>query len=138
MKTPILITIGAVVFFGAVIWFWETPVKRLVARRMQSRNPLPADEFGAHFFATDKAAIAARLQTVLQKYIDVDLAGLHPDDRFIEDLEMVELDSLSTVNFAIDVEKEFAISIADADAENLKTFREVVDYVAAHSTTPVS
>jgi acyl carrier protein len=139
MNTPgVLITIGAVTFLGAVIYVWEMSVKRLVERRMQARNPLPADAFGVHFFAADKAAIAARLRKVLQKHIDVDLARLHPDDRFIEDLEMVELDSLSNVNFAIAVEKEFAISIPDADAENLRTFREVVDYVAAHSATPAA
>src|SRR2546430_3131207 len=55
-----------------------------------------------------------------------DLSRLHPDDRFIEDLEMVELDSLSAVNFAVDIEREFGISIADADAARLKTFRDEI------------
>jgi len=43
---------------------------------------------------------------------------------------MVELDSLSTVNFAVDIEREFGITIPATDAERLKTFREVVQYVS--------
>ncbi|MGH9930902.1 MAG: phosphopantetheine-binding protein, partial [Pyrinomonadaceae bacterium] len=38
----------------------------------------------------------------------------------------------STVEFVIDVEKEFGISIPDAAAEQMRTLRDVVDYVATH------
>ncbi len=55
---------------------------------------------------------------------------MQPSDRFIEDLRMDDLDSMSTVEFVIEIENEFAIKIPDAAAEKMLTFQSVVDYVA--------
>ena len=97
---------------------------------MLSREAQTADEFSRRFFTEATAPIASCLRDILARHIDVDLSRLHPDDRFIEDLEMVELGSLSAVNFALDIEREFGIRIPDADAARLKTFRDVVEYVS--------
>jgi acyl carrier protein len=130
MSSAVAIGIVAVVGIGLFVWLQERSVRRLVMNRMHRRDARTAEEFGKQFFPPDIAPIATRLWEILARHIEVDLSRLSPDDRFIEDLEMVELDSLSTVNFALDIEREFGISIPDTDAERLKTFRDVVQYVS--------
>jgi len=55
---------------------------------------------------------------------------MQPNDRFVEDLRMDELDSMSTVEYVIEIEKEFGIEIPDSAAEKMLTFKSVVDYVS--------
>ena len=43
---------------------------------------------------------------------------------------MDALDSMSTVEFAIEIEREFDIKISDSAAEKMRTFEDVVDFVA--------
>ena len=43
---------------------------------------------------------------------------------------MDDFDSMSTVEFVIEIEKEFGIEIPNEVAEKLTTFQSVVDYVA--------
>ena len=56
----------------------------------------------------------------------LDVFGLDP---FFVDLEMAELDSMATVGFVLDLEREFGIKVSDRDAARLKTFGDVVEYV---------
>ncbi len=114
---------------GLLVWLQERFVRSLVARRLRG-EPRTPEEFGRHYFTPDTADIATRVREILARHIQVDLSRLGPDDRFIEDLEMVELDSLSTVNFTVDIEQDFGIAIPDTDAERIKTLRDVVEYVA--------
>ena len=55
---------------------------------------------------------------------------MQPNDRFVEDLRMDALDSMATVKYVIEIEKEFGIEIPDSAAEEMITFQSVVDYVA--------
>jgi acyl carrier protein len=97
---------------------------------MAGRQSLTDEQFGREFFQRDRAGIAIRVREIMARHITVDLSRLHPDDRIVEDLRMDALDSMSTVEFAIDLEKEFGISISDADAARLTTLRAVIDHVA--------
>jgi len=94
-------------------------------------------EFGKQYFPADRAETAAHLRRILSRHISVDLSQIHPDDKLVEDIRMDSLDSLSTVEFVIDVEKEFGISIPDSDAAEMRTLRDVVEYVIAHRRTTV-
>jgi acyl carrier protein len=51
------------------------------------------------------------------------------DSHFRNDLEY---DSLSEVEFAMEVEGEFELSVPDEDVEKLTTVAAVVDFVVAH------
>jgi acyl carrier protein len=62
----------------------------------------------------------------------VDVSRLHPDDKIVEDIRMDALDSMSTVEFMMDIEDEFGISFPDSVAEKMFTLRHVVDYVSAN------
>lgn len=97
---------------------------------MSSRPVLSDAEFGRHYFEPDRADIAARARKILQQHINVDVARLRPDDKLVEDIRMDELDSMSTVEFVIELEKEFGIKVPDANAAKMRSLRDVVDYIA--------
>jgi acyl carrier protein len=87
-------------------------------------------DFGKQFFPEGSAEIAAKLREILSRHLPVDLSQLQPNDRFVEDLRMDDFDSMSTVEFVIEIEKEFGIEIPNSVAEKMATFQSVVDYVA--------
>lgn len=97
---------------------------------MAGRQALNKEEFGKEFFPNDRDEIAAKLREILSRHICVDLSQMQPNDRFVEDLRMDALDSMSTVEYVIEIEKEFGIEIPDSVAEKMTTFQSVVDYVA--------
>jgi acyl carrier protein len=96
---------------------------------MAGRQALNEKEFGKEFFSNDPE-IAAKLREILSRHIPIDLSQMQPNDRFVEDLRMDALDSMSTVEYVIEIEKEFGIRIPDSAAEKMITFQSVVDYVA--------
>jgi acyl carrier protein len=104
--------------------------KQCAIVHMAGRPNLNDSEFGQHFFPPDRAEFAARLRQILSRHIAVDLSQMQPDDRLVEDLRMDAMDSLSTVEYVIEIEKEFEITIPNAAAEKMRTFQSVVDYVA--------
>ena len=97
---------------------------------MAGRPALSDAEFCARYFSADRAEIAAELRRIFAQHLPIDLSRMQPGDRFVEDLRMDALDSLSTVEFVIQVEKAFGIEIPNFAAEEMTTFQEVVDYVA--------
>ena len=97
---------------------------------MAGRQALNEKEFGKEFFPNNRAEIAAKLRKILSRHIPLDLSQMQPDDRFVEDLRMDALDSMSIVEYVIEIEKEFGIKIPNSAAEKMITFQSVVDYVA--------
>jgi len=124
----IVITVGV-----ALVLLQGRSIKRRALRHMQGRRRLSGNEFGEQFFTSDRVAIATRLRQILSRHIELDLSQLYPDDKLVEDIRMDSLDSLSTIEFVADAETEFDISIPDSVAEQMRTLRDVVDYIAAHS-----
>ena len=57
----------------------------------------------------------------------VDPAKLSTASAFAEDLG---LDSLDAVEVVMAVEEEFAIEIPDAEADEIKTVQQAIDYIA--------
>jgi acyl carrier protein len=108
----------------------DTAEKQKALSHMAGRPALSEKEFGRQFFPNDRAEIAAKLREILSRYIPIDLAQMQPNDRFVEDLRMDALDSMSTVEYVIEIEKEFEIKIPDSAAEKMLTFQSVVDYVS--------
>ena len=127
MSAPVIIAL--LVGLCGAVWLSERSVRRRVLRRMQSRAARTPDQFGQALFPPESAPIAAKIRQILARHLGLDLSRLSPEDTFAE-LEMVALDSMATVGFVLDLEREFGIKIPDRDAEKMKTFRDVVDYVA--------
>lgn len=114
----------------------ERTVQRRVLKRMQTRPSRTPEEFGRDLFPSETASVAARVREILGRHLTIDLSRLSPEDTFV-DLEMAELDSMATVGFVLDLEREFGIKIPDRDAERMRTFRDVVHYVSGAVRQPV-
>ena len=122
-----IILIVAVV---AVLVFSDYSLKRAVRRRMARRPRLTDEEF-ARFFPPDHAQVAAKVRMLLARHATVDLARITPSDGLADDLRIDDLDSMATVEFLLDLENEFRITIGDEDAQEMRTVEDVVRWVAA-------
>jgi acyl carrier protein len=128
MSVPVIIVV--LVALGVAVWLSEHTVRRRVLRRMQPRPTRTPEEFGRELFAPESAPVATKVREILARHLTVDLSRLSPEDTFA-DLEMDELDSLASVGFVLDLEREFGTKIPDREAETMKTFRDIVQYVFA-------
>ncbi|KAJ4486246.1 acyl carrier protein [Lentinula aciculospora] len=74
-----------------------------------------------------KADVELRVLDVLKGFEKVDPSKLTPTASFEKDLG---LDSLDAVEVVMAVEEEFAIEIPDAEADEIQTVQQAIDYVA--------
>jgi len=124
---------GAVVVSAAGVLLYERHNRRRAERLLQRRPALDPARFGQVYFGeARRAQLAAEVREILAEHVPYSLAGLAPDDAFVQDLRMDALDSMSTVEFALGVEEHFGIKIPDADAERILTFRQLLDYLDTH------
>ncbi|MFC1714165.1 acyl carrier protein [Candidatus Poribacteria bacterium] len=77
------------------------------------------------------AVSAERIKEIIVEQLGVDEDQITPDASFIDDLGA---DSLDTVELVMAFEEEFDIEIPDEDAEKIRTFRDVTDYLNTHLT----
>jgi len=113
------------------VWLEKRSDKRAgeaIAKRWAGRPKLSSAEFGAKYYP-ESPAVAAMTRDILEKKFLGDLSQLKPGDETWN--VMCELDSMSDVEFIMDLEKAFGIKIADADAEKMRTFDDVCRYVIA-------
>ncbi|KAK7463668.1 mitochondrial acyl carrier protein [Stygiomarasmius scandens] len=75
----------------------------------------------------NKEDIQTRVLDVLKGFEKVDQSKLTPSASFSKDLG---LDSLDAVEVVMAVEEEFAIEIPDAEADEIQTVQQAIDYVA--------
>ncbi|HEX7577834.1 MAG TPA: acyl carrier protein [Verrucomicrobiae bacterium] len=134
------------VIISGLAWYWAVAVfifafacfsylgakqeKQHIEAHFGGRPTLGDKEFGEHYFSPDRAEVAAKLRKILANHAGIDLSRMNPTDRLIEDLLMDDFDSMSTVEFVIEIEREFDIEIPNEKAEKMTTFQSVVDYVA--------
>ena len=125
--------ISLAVAIAGIGWFGfkhEKAEQARALRHMAGRPALDPQQFGDHYFASSQAAIGARLRKLLAEYFPIDLSSLHPDDALVDDLRMDSFDSMATVEFVIAIEKEFGIVIPNAAAKDMRTLRDIADFVA--------
>lgn len=115
---------------------------RRARAHLAPRPPLDPTAFAATYFPADHAALARRLHELLAPHLPLDLTRLHPDDRLVEDLRMDALDSMSTIEFILAVEKEFSLKIPTGALTGISTLRDLTTCIAhllaerASSTPP--
>lgn len=71
-------------------------------------------------------ATEQRLKDIVINRLGVEKSEVSRDANFTEDLDA---DSLDVAFLVMDAEKEFGISIPDAEANKIHTFGEAVDYI---------
>ncbi|PWN45608.1 acyl carrier protein [Ceraceosorus guamensis] len=74
-----------------------------------------------------QAEIQNRISEVLKSFEKVDAAKLSPTASFTGDLG---LDSLDAVEVVMAIEEEFSIEIPDAEADNITTVQQAIEYVS--------
>ncbi len=74
--------------------------------------------------------IAARVKKIIVDKLGVDEAEVVNTANFINDLGA---DSLDTVELIMEFEKQFDISIPDAEAENIKTVGDAITYLEGNA-----
>ncbi|MFC1742539.1 acyl carrier protein [Candidatus Riflebacteria bacterium] len=67
-----------------------------------------------------------KVKKIVAEQLHVDISTIEPGSSFIDDLGA---DSLDTVELVMALEEEFSCEISDEEAENLKTVKDVVDYI---------
>ncbi|MEO7297317.1 MAG: acyl carrier protein [Verrucomicrobiota bacterium] len=97
---------------------------------MAKRESLTNDEFGKQYFSAEQSKVASKIREIMSRHISIDLARMRPEDLIVEDLRMDALDSMSTVDLVMDIEKEFGIDISNSAAEKMRTLKDIVDYIS--------
>ncbi len=70
-----------------------------------------------------------KIKEIVVDQLGVEMDQVTLESNFIDDLGA---DSLDTVELIMAFEEEFEVEIPDADAEKIKTVKDVADYIAAH------
>jgi acyl carrier protein len=73
--------------------------------------------------------ITAKIFALSAEHGGVEAASISAETHFVSDLHF---DSLEMVEFTIDLEEEFELTVPDEEASKLLTVGAVADYVLAH------
>ncbi len=79
---------------------------------------------------SNKASIAERVKKIVIKNLNVNEDQVVNEARFAEDLGA---DSLDTVELVMAFEEEFGCEIPDSEAEKIRTVKDAIDHLQAHS-----
>ena len=76
-----------------------------------------------------------KLKKIIAEQLGVDENNIKGTTSFVDDLGA---DSLDVVELVMAMEEEFNIEIPDEEAEKLKTFQDVLNYVSTKNTSESS
>ena len=76
------------------------------------------------------ATVFERVKKIIVEQLGVDESQVVPSASFVEDLNA---DSLDLVEMIMAMEEAFNISIADEDAEKIKTVQNAIDFIKEHT-----
>lgn len=74
----------------------------------------------------DRSAVFEKIQAIIVEHLGVDAELVTEQATF----EALGADSLDTVELVMAVEEAFGIEVPEADAENMTTVKDIVDFVA--------
>jgi acyl carrier protein len=75
-------------------------------------------------------AVSKKVTSIIVEQLSVEESALVPEANLLDDLGA---DSLDVVELVMAIEEEFGIEIPDDDVENIRTIKDVVDYVVART-----
>ena len=71
-----------------------------------------------------------RVTAILADYSDVEVSEMTEQSELVNDLGLCSFDM---VNAVVEFEDEFDIEISDDDIPNMKTVKDIIDYINANS-----
>lgn len=74
--------------------------------------------------------IDEKVKAIIREQLSVAEEDVVPKASFVDDLGA---DSLDLVEMIMAMEEAFSISIADEDAEKIKTVQDAIDYIKSHA-----
>ncbi|KDQ20309.1 hypothetical protein BOTBODRAFT_27731 [Botryobasidium botryosum FD-172 SS1] len=104
-----------------------TSLARPVASLQIPRRPLLPFRGYSAAAGLSKEDIQARIFDVLKSFEKVKTEKITPTASFADDLG---LDSLDAVEVVMNIEEEFSIEIPDAEADEIKTVQQAIDYIS--------
>lgn len=110
-----------------------------MATAFAGREPLQMEQFYERFFRERGASfdVVKGVREVLEVELDADMSRLADTDDFSKNLNFFwDFDSMANVEIVCSLEKRFAITIADEEAESTKTVRDIVELVSRKIGTP--
>jgi|GEM_PF-3092415 len=126
--TVLLISVFAV----SAVFLVDRTTKNALSRKMGNRPTRSDREFYDAFFkGTDfSEEMISSVRRIFQKQINFDLSRLQADDDLSGDFKAIwDLDSMSSVEIVVDLEKTFDIKISDQEATEMTSFRKVVQVI---------
>lgn len=115
------------------------PKQKAIDRAFAGREPLDDRQLWERYFQQHGVApeTVAKVRKILTENLQADLSRIRDTDDFSKNLAFFwDFDSMADVEIVIAIEKQFDISITDADAEAMKTVKDIVLGVHAKITGP--
>jgi acyl carrier protein len=94
----------------------------MIARCVAKKMAVLSSTFGGNLMAD----VFAQVKEVIVEKLSVDADKVTIEASFIDDLGA---DSLETVELIMGLEDKFGVTIADEDAEKIRTVKDAVDYI---------
>jgi acyl carrier protein len=77
-------------------------------------------------------SVEAKVKEIICAELEVSPEQVKPEASFTDDLKA---DSLAVVQLVLALEEAFSIEIPDEDTEQIKTVKDAIEYIKAHSST---
>jgi acyl carrier protein len=110
--------------------FREYRLKHRLRMRLRARPQLNDREFGCQYFPKEQAEIAVDIRRLLARHLPCSPAGLHPDDKFQDDLRLDTFNRTGLIEFLMAVETHFKVELRHRDDIQIRSFGELVTAVA--------
>jgi acyl carrier protein len=74
--------------------------------------------------------VEAKVKDIICAQLEVGSEQVRPEASFTDDLKA---DSLAVVELVLALEEQFGIEIPDEDTEQIKTVKDAIEYIKAHT-----
>lgn len=115
-----------------LVWGTDRKTKRKLAQLTSDRPSLDDDAFYNLSFADSgiPCDVVAKVRAIFRENIPTDISALGADDDFSGNFQVIwMLDSMSSVEVVVGLEKAFGITIEDSEAEKITSIRKAVELV---------
>jgi len=130
----IALVIAASIFIIIALSFLSSKNRsKQIEAVFQDRKPLSKESFYENHFlsAGIKPEVVHGVRDVLEYHLDADMSRLSAEDDFSTNLKFFfSQDSMIDADIVVSLEEKFCITIANDEAANAKTVRDIINLVS--------